>query len=568
MLDGDELVQTAVWRTPTDEGWKFPGDLLSKAFFGDIQWTDYEFTVDLMGVEGEVYGPAYLYFRSTDVDHFWNTDLAQFEIPPPGTGNRSVNTSVYENGKKRSLGGAPLRSLDGGKWYTARVKVHGTQIECSLHDGKSEVARVPNFQIQGHWNGKVGLGTTNASYRFKNIKVKALDQALCNGIRDIDWPTESGRDAEGTGEKTKRSESKPAVTHLSGATTTFDGKAIRLAGGWYEIGQELGQNRSDGSGHILLGNTKLAAYDLEFKCIVNEVGSFWVTFHRTGPADWSSFVIGDSGEHVLRSTCVGSDDKQILMRTPGRIRPGRWYDVLLKVNGHRVSCYLDHQLLFHHDALPSGSGRVGFGTRHTAARFRDIVISAPDGDPLWQGLPELAGLGKKEPLILSGSWRVDQKTNELIQSDVDGPSKILLHDALAPNFEVKFEARADAGAPEFRVFTHHGQFDFRFFRIGGNVAKENRAGEGDRQGRLNGGSGTLQVPRLELGRWHTVKVTVSGTDARCYLDDNEWFRGRIQPSVGLIGFGTWNTAARFRNITVSSFAGGVLREGLPDLPSE
>ncbi len=58
----------------------------------------------------------------------------------------------------------------------------------------------------------MGLGTTNASYRFKNLKVKALDQRLCQGIRDIDWPAESGGDAEGTRDRTGRSESKPALT--------------------------------------------------------------------------------------------------------------------------------------------------------------------------------------------------------------------------------------------------------------------------------------------------------------------------------------------------------------------
>ncbi len=35
----------------------------------------------------------------------------------------------------------------------------GFQIECTLHDGKTEVARVANIKIQGHWEtARWGLG--------------------------------------------------------------------------------------------------------------------------------------------------------------------------------------------------------------------------------------------------------------------------------------------------------------------------------------------------------------------------------------------------------------------------
>jgi serine/threonine protein kinase len=76
---------------------------------------------------------------------------------------------VGANGKARSLGGFDSPRPTGRNWYTALVKVNGGRLECSLLDGNREVAR-KSFNNQSQWHGKVGLGTKNSSFRFRNIK--------------------------------------------------------------------------------------------------------------------------------------------------------------------------------------------------------------------------------------------------------------------------------------------------------------------------------------------------------------------------------------------------------------
>ena len=55
----------------------------------------------------------------------------------------------------------------------------------------------------------------------------------------------------------------------------------------------------------------------------------------------------------------------------------------------------------------------------------------------------------------------------------------------------------------------------------------------------------------------------------CYLNGQSWFDGHTTNSIGRVGFGTSKTAARFRNIRVTSIPGGAeLWQGLPELPRE
>ena len=567
VVDGDELVQTVAWMKEGDYQ-PFTKDLVTKVFFGEFQWTDYDFTVDLMGIGGQVHGSVYLYCRSTDRDQFRNTNLIELKIPL-GESPASLSASAYDSATSRSLlPTTGIYPLDIPKWYSVHIKVRGSQIEYSLRDGPRVVAQISPVTIQGHLNGRVGLGTKSASCRFKNIRVLALDgKVLCDGVRDIDWPNERVRKLEAATDRIGQAASEPVERRTAQERTSFDGNAIRLAGYWYRDPQELFQNRSDGIGRILLGKTALTAYDLRFRCMINEPGSIGVIFHRNGPSQSSSFVIGDSGENVLRTRMKGRDSDQILARKPGRLRPGRWYEVMLRVNGDRVECYVDHDLVLDHHELPSKEGRVGLESRNTLARFRDIVISAPGGMRIWAGPPSISAKGKKEPDILSGSWRIDENTAELVQAEIVGEGKMLLRDPRdslnwSPSFILSFDVKAEVGFPEVRVM--HGG---RVLRIGGSDA--DRGGLFDDQGRPVGVHGTVKLPRLALGRWHSVKVSVNGDDLRCDVDGIEWFHDRVPVIPGVIGLGTWKTAARFRKISVRSIGGAVLwEEGLPDLPRE
>jgi hypothetical protein len=151
-VQGDELMQT-------EEHVYWPCLL-----FGDDQWTDYDFTVDLMRLSGT--GPAFLVVRGADKDN-------NFTFDNPGWGTSGVIT-VTESGRSSPLRYVASR-FETLKWYTARVRVRGSQIECILRDGENEAVHLKVDDAR-HPRGRVGLRTWEGSaYRFKNIRVTAPD---------------------------------------------------------------------------------------------------------------------------------------------------------------------------------------------------------------------------------------------------------------------------------------------------------------------------------------------------------------------------------------------------------
>jgi hypothetical protein len=68
---------------------------------------------------------------------------------------------------------------------------------------------------------------------------------------------------------------------------------------------------------------------------------------------------------------------------------GRWYKVRIKVRGAKCWCYLDEKQLIHKVDKPFTKGRVGLATWDASARFREIVVTTPEGKILWAGTPEI-----------------------------------------------------------------------------------------------------------------------------------------------------------------------------------
>ncbi len=65
-----------------------------------------------------------------------------------------------------------------------------------------------------------------------------------------------------------------------------------------------------------------------------------------------------------------------------------------------------------------------------------------------------------------------------------------------------------------------------------------------------------------------ARVSVRGARARCFLNDQLLFEGKIdRHRTGCVGLLTANLLTRVRNIKVTDLEGGVLLEGLPDLDS-
>ena len=70
-------------------------------------------------------------------------------------------------------------------WYAAEIRVQGDQLSCRLNGMKA--FPTPYIEIPDFPKGAVSIGTWNASYRFRNIRVTSLDgkKVLLEGLPDI-----------------------------------------------------------------------------------------------------------------------------------------------------------------------------------------------------------------------------------------------------------------------------------------------------------------------------------------------------------------------------------------------
>jgi len=182
---------------------------------------------------------------------------------------------------------------------------------------------------------------------------------------------------------------EPARVQASDAARLPNRKATILSGSWRVEENELVQN--GGQGTILPGDTPLSSFDMRFQGqIVSGNEGFVALFHRTSGDNVRFFHVGElGGKRVdLGFLCEGKEGGQ---SKPIATAKGRWYNVLVKVRSAEFWCYLDGQELFHDVDERFAQGRIGLATWDANARYRDIVITTPDGKVLWEGPPDLPG---------------------------------------------------------------------------------------------------------------------------------------------------------------------------------
>jgi alpha-L-arabinofuranosidase len=152
-------------------------------------------------------------------------------------------------------------------------------------------------------------------------------------------------------------------------------------------------------------------------------------------------------------------------------------------------------------------GMIGVGTWNTAAEFKNIKVTAPDGkvllaDDLSHGIEPWKLLG-------GGDWkRADGALRQTAEKEF---VRALAGDRNWTNYTLTLRARKISGAEGFLIlFRIRGDEDRTWWNIGGweNTADAIEAGE-----RL--GSKPCSI---ETGRWYDLKVVVTGNHVQCYRD--------------------------------------------------
>ncbi len=144
--------------------------------FGDVDWRDYEFTLEAKKTGGQE--GFLILFRFKNEKEFYWCNLG-------GWGN--VRHSL-ERGLENQGGWGPVGPQKNGiisteKWYFIKVRCKGRHFQVWLDEDL--IIDFTDDQ-RAHLNGKVGLGTWATQAEFRNLKVKALDGSiLYKGLPEI-----------------------------------------------------------------------------------------------------------------------------------------------------------------------------------------------------------------------------------------------------------------------------------------------------------------------------------------------------------------------------------------------
>ncbi len=159
------------------------------------------------------------------------------------------------------------------------------------------------------------------------------------------------------------------------------------------------------------------------------------------------------------------------------------------------------------EASVSG-GMIGVGTWNTAAEFKDIKVTAPDGKVLFES--DFSKDTKGWKLLGNGAqWKTQD--GALRQSAEKEFIRALAGKREWTDYTLTLKARKISGAEGFMVL----------FRIGGNEDRTwwNLGGWGNTATGVEAGETLDSKPsHIETDRWYDLKVVVSGKNVKCYLD--------------------------------------------------
>lgn len=160
------------------------------------------------------------------------------------------------------------------------------------------------------------------------------------------------------------------------------------------------------------------------------------------------------------------------------------------------------------EAVPVSKGRIGVGTWNTAAEFRDVKVSAPDGTVLFASDFSRNSDGWK--LLGDGAeWSVHDRA--LRQTAEKEFIRALAGDKSWTDYTLTLKARKISGREGFLVLFHiAGDEDRVWWNIGGWNNKQNAVESGST---LDGKPGSI-----ETGRWYDIRVDVRGDHVKCYLN--------------------------------------------------
>ena len=174
---------------------------------------------------------------------------------------------------------------------------------------------------------------------------------------------------------------------------------------------------------------------------------------------------------------------------------------------------------------PVTGGMIGVGTWNTAAEFKDVKVTAPDGTTLLES--DFSKDTKGWNLLGDGAqWKAQD--GALRQTAEKEFIRALAGDKKWTDYTLTLKARKISGAEGFLVlFRINGDDDRTWWNLGG--------WGNTRDGIESGGTLDSKAGNIETGRWYDLKVTVAGKHVKCWLD------GKLIHDIDIDGGGIINS---------------------------
>jgi serine/threonine protein kinase len=144
------------------------------------------------------------------------------------------------------------------------------------------------------------------------------------------------------------------------------------------------------------GVEKHGSFSAYYRSLDEETNHRW-EFGSFAAAKWSHVIYKSFGKRLNAGNSI--------IRSIPRVDVGRWYQIEVTVLGDKFECMVDGSVFFNYSSNQISRGCIGLNSGVYPCRFRDIMVTTPNGDVLWEGLPDLPVKGNSidpdEELLLA-----------------------------------------------------------------------------------------------------------------------------------------------------------------------
>jgi alpha-L-arabinofuranosidase len=243
----------------------------------------------------------------------------------------------------------------------------------------------PAVEVVGKFAGMIGVGTWNTASEFKDIKVTAPDGRI---LLTSDFSTNS-----------------------AGWKKLGDGE-------WAVRDGALRQVSENGFAHAIAGDNSWTDYTLTLKARkISGKEGFLILFHVAGDEDRNWWNIGGWGNTQDAIEYGGTLDPK-----SGQVETGRWYDIRVEVNGKRVKCFLDGQLVHDVDYKNDGAVRALYASASRDDHTGEVILKVVNASA--EKMDTAVHLNGANGLARTGEAIVLSSDNPTDENSLDAPEKV------------------------------------------------------------------------------------------------------------------------------------------------